>query len=205
MVWGKKRDEPIYGKPASPMAPADFARFLMQQGMTPPVAAQYVQRVFGYTGPADETRVPKPEPIHGDRPLIAGLQGWRSLMLNVRSLGTSMLPIISLEGSRGGAIDAEWSELAKCGVGHGAPYFGCTCGYYIVNEPTGATEWAEGIYAVRAKVTASGKVVRCETGFKAQQYRIDEMYVRPALRPLVPLLEEQFSCNVFIGYPEVKE
>ena len=127
------------------------------------------------------------------------------MTLVVQALNSVLSPIIHLAGSHSGFMDAEWSDLATCDKhGHEAPYFGCSCGYYIVNEPT-VTEWAPGVHAVRVKVTASGKVVRCETGFKAQQYRIDEMYVRPALRPLVPLLEEQFNCNVFIGYPEVEE
>ena len=189
MVRGKKKDKPSQFVPSQMAARKLFAQrvHVHPSGMW----------TFADSGDLDT------EPS-GDRPLIAGLQGWRSLRLCVEPLGASMLPIISLVGSRGGAIDAEWSELATCDSReHEAPYFGCTCGYYVLNEPTG--EWAEGIYAVRAKVTASGKVVRCETGFKAQRYRIDEMYVRPALRPLVPLLEEQFNCNVFIGYPEVKE
>ena len=149
---------------------------------------------------------PEPEP-GGDRPLVAGLQGWRVLMLRVVPLGATSSPIIYMEGSRGGLIDWGWSSSATCAEhSHEAPYFGCTCGFYPLNEPGGLAAWTgDNPYTVRVKVTADGKVVRCENGFKAQRYRIDEMYIRPALRPLVPLLEEQFNCNVFIRYPEVKE
>src|SRR3990167_4348609 len=141
-------------------------------------------------------------------PLVVGIQGWRQLNVYIQSLSGSLDPLVYLQGQAGNIIDSEWSEPAVCLNNeqvvrvdidcNEVPGLGCSCGYYILKDPPPSSM----MMSLIAKVSTSGRTIRCENGYKTYQYRIDEIYIRPMLKPLKERLEEMFNCPVFMGYPE---
>lgn len=111
-----------------------------------------------------------------ERETVPGvLRGYRSWQLDGQLDGNVAL-LLPITGRR--PVWRPGKNTAKCsysGLGHPAPYAGCTCGLYAMHTPS------RGIYNVPVvgTIKAYGKVILHEEGFRAEYAEIEGLILHP--------------------------
>ena len=121
-------------------------------------------------------------------------RGWRYYALHPRRGQWVLL------GNAETTHAARISSVAICRAGreHLPPAWGCSCGYYAWYPHVGLIRGTS--FSVRAYVTGWGTVVYCEEGWRAQQIRLEALFVSEELPESVGAsLAMRFEVPVYKG------
>lgn len=137
--------------------------------------------------PATTEPIEEPPPT-GEPPVRTGLVGWRTMSLSEAHDG------LVCRGVLRGELRTRESPPADCVGEHPVPDWDDTCGHYAVYEKPETWRGAD----VLLEVSAAGRTVLCEDGFRTQRYRVDEIRIRPELLGRKEALERQFGVPVIV-------
>jgi chromosomal replication initiator protein len=139
---------------------------------------------------------------------VVGLRGWRWSYLHDAADGSRQF---ALRGLYGKSVTTRTSARANCGVQfpHRAPAQRCQCGFFAVSElrmvpPTifyhtrqpGDIAWAI------VRVSAVGRTVTHELGWRSERIRIDEIWAPDISGEQLEGLRQQFEVPVHADFPE---
>lgn len=135
----------------------------------------------------------KPKPLE----TVTGLTGWRCMWV----VGAENDPVL-MGPVQGVSFPTRLSRPAVCLIGreHEAPHRECDCGYYAFTRPPARGDVLGGLddHSLQVKVSAVGKTVIHEDGWRAEQIRIDAITVPPGFdENIARLLSQRYDISVY--------
>jgi hypothetical protein len=136
---------------------------------------------------------------------VVGLLGWRLSYLHCVDNGAQQLAIRGLYGA---SITTSTSFRAECGkrAGHAAPDENCTCGFYSASDPSflsvaRPSGRERDNSPVLLRVSAIGRTVLHDYGWRAERIRVDEIYAPYASESIRHALATHFHVVVHSRFP----
>lgn len=155
---------------------------------------------LGYSSPSEPDHLP---PSDDELDVEVGVEGWRTMSVGVDDDGLFLL------GSYGGKHRSRETVEAECSPGgptgmtwityggnepklpkHSAPHKKCKCGFYATDD------LSLGYSSVTARVSAAGRTIKAEKGWRSARFRIEELFVSEP--ELIEPLAAQFQVPVLL-------